>query len=312
MNSRAFAHLRRTAPRSAARSILRDIAVRSISIRGVGGRLLPLAMRYQKRVSGADAPKVVKTSVDLGSKVLVFAHFDAQAQLSAADEHALVSYRTLGYSVVVVTTARSWPDDKIDLVDALVVRENVGFDFASWSLAITTMLPMEQRHRLDHLVLVNNSVYGPLWPAADFFKAARDRANVVGATWSREFRRHLQSYFLSFDRDVIVSDAFDRYWRQDFSYASKWPVIAHGELSWEKHFRDAGFSTAAIVPLQSGLARNELTFFWRELVGSGLPYVKKSLFTHNYDEIELVGWQNDIQRLAHGFDASLIERDLNR
>ncbi len=268
--------------------------------------------RFPRRRKEERSPTVVKPLENVGQRLVLYAHFDAHAELTAADLFAVGAYRAAGYQVCAISTSTSWPQQHLDAVDALIVRPNVGFDFGSWSTAIKAFLPPERRENLSHLVLVNNSVYGPLWPVDKLFHDAEHAAEVVGLTLSRELVPHLQSYFLSFSGASVRSEAFEIFWSQDFLSTSKWSVIGQGELRWGRHFERAGFETRYLISPQSHVRRNELTFYWSELVKSGLPYVKKSLFRSNLDNIDLADWKEKLQLLAPGYDPQLIEMDVER
>ena len=310
MTRSAFSHLGRIDSKLPLKDAARDVFIRSVSIGGVAGLLMALWAKKWKPVETAEQPRILKQSTLSHPRVVVYAHFDADGQVSDADESALRSYRDAGYQLIVVTTSTGWPVDKLDLADTIIVRPNFGFDFGSWQAAITKLLPIAQRRSLEHLVLVNNSVYGPLWPIGDLLAQARERANVVSTTRSREWCAHFHSYFLSFDHAALVSDSFDAYWSQNFAYTNKWPVIVRGELRWERHFRDAGLTTDSLIPLQTRLRRTEFTFSWYHLIRSGLRYLKKSLFKQNYDHIDLTGWREQLGKVAPLYDLSLIERDI--
>lgn len=310
MTRSVFSHLGRIDSKLPLKSAARDVFIRSVSIGGLAGSLMTLGAKIWKPVEIAEKPKILKQSGLHHPRVVVYAHFDANGQLSSADESALACYREAGYQLIVVTTSASWPVDKLELADAVIIRPNVGFDFGSWQTAIKLLLPIAQRRSLDHLVLVNNSVYGPLWPVSELLTRAREQANVVTTTKSREWCPHFHSYFLSFDHKALISDAFDTYWSQNFAYTNKWPVIVRGELRWERHFRNAGLTTDNLIPLQTRIRRTEFTFFWDGLIQSGLPYLKKSLFKQNYDNINLAGWREQLGKVAPLYDLSLIERDI--
>lgn len=310
MTWRGFSHLGRIDAKLPLKSAVRDVFIRSVSIGGLAGSLMTLWAKKWKPVENVEQPRLLKQSTLNHPRVVVYAHFDADGRVSKADESALRCYREAGYQLVVVTTSPGWPDDKLDLADTVIIRPNTGFDFGSWQAAIKMLMPTNERRALEHLVLVNNSVYGPLWPVGDLLKQARERANVVSTTKSREWRPHFHSYFLSFDRTALVSDSFDTYWSQNFAYTNKWPVIVRGELQWERHFSAAGLTTDNLIPLQTRIRRTEFTFFWDDLIESGLPYLKKSLFKQNYDNINLTGWRERLKKVAPLYDLSLIETDI--
>ena len=305
-----FAHLRRTRSRSLARSLVRDAFTRTVSMAGIGGHLLCFVMNLRSKRQPSAEAQILKPLQLRDTRVVIFAHYDPVGGLSAADRHALSVYRAVGYQTCVVTTAPAFPSSDFELVDAVMIRGNVGFDFGSWASGIRGFLPVETRSSLTHLVLANNSMYGPLWQIDDELDRACSKAEVVGMTVSLELMPHLQSYFLSFSGECLKSEAFERFWSQGFVFQSKWSAIAGGELRWERYFRRAGFETSHLIPPRSRIRRSELTYFWSELIEAGLPFVKKSLFKSNYDEIDLRDWKERLAVLAPDYDPTLIESDL--
>lgn len=304
-----FGHLGFVTRKARRRALLRDSVIRLVSSGGLGGRLIIAGSKLSRKRPNGELGAVIKDLSQVTPKIVVFAHFDPDDRITPADRHTLIEYRKAGYSICLVSTATSLPQDAETLADAVVLRPNVGFDFASWAWCIRRYLPRSSREFVEHLVLTNNSMYGPLWDIAPLLSDVARTANVSSLTSSHEFMPHLQSYFLSFDAESLKSDAFEEFWSQSFDSISKWGVIGRGELLWERHFKRFGLSTGSLMSPQSEIRRNELTFFWVDLIRAGLPFVKKSLFKHNYDDIDLSNWKETLEELAPRFDVSLIESD---
>jgi hypothetical protein len=130
---------------------------------------------------------------------------------------------------------------------SVIIRRNVGYDFAAWrdALAVTALPKAETRL----LVLVNDSMYGPFTPLkAVFDRFDFSKADIWGLTDSWQHRFHLQSYFLAFGPRALAHDSFSAFWRSVLNVRSKWAVIRHYEIGLANFFMRAGLRCKAAWP----------------------------------------------------------------
>lgn len=238
-------------------------------------------------------------SLFTASRVLVYAHFDPDGIVSDADRHMLAEFRKSGYAILLVSTAVN-TDSSHDLmwlsvvkeIDGLITRPNIGFDFGSWAAGIG-VLDLKNRV-IDRLLLLNNSVYGPLRPLAHMIDRASETGDVFGLIASTEFTRHIPSVFLGFHPHVVTSDAFHGFWSTFPVGRWKNVTILRAEMIWEKYFTRAGFTTGSLFQSTKHLYRNPYTFIHRELIIHGFPFLKKSLFLRNYDDLDMSKWSEGL------------------
>lgn len=270
--------------------------------------------------NGARTPKFDRSIKHFGvlpesfQSVVVMAHYDASQDISAVDKWYLAKLRECTDAVLLVTTSMtetgclSLIDS--DLVDLVMLRENIGFDFASWQTAI---LEFELHKRdIENLLLVNNSVFCISDSLKCFYDRSRSIADITTATESLEFLKHGQSYWINFNRPVINSHAFNLFWGQFFLYRNKWSIILRGELFLTKFFRSHNFSTGVVIPSRRRIVRNPLTFMYAQLIADGLPFIKKSLFTYNYDRIDMDNWRDAVSHGSSSNTVHLIEQYLGQ
>ena len=195
---------------------------------------------------------------------------------------------------------------------AVVTRPNVGFDFGSWAAGVDVLRAAGARP--ERLVLLNSSMYGPLSPLDPMLdRLYATGADIMGATESREFRPHLQSWLLAFSQQAWDSDRFVYYWRHVRPATDKWATILGHEQRWATDLALPGTRPAVAVSARTlGTRRNPLTFTWREVVSAGVPFVKRSLFFDNYDRVDLTGWRDFLAGSAPGFDCGIVDRDVER
>jgi hypothetical protein len=133
----------------------------------------------------------------------------------------------------------------ISSADAFLVKDNLGYDFGTWLSCVVAV--REHLGRLDELLLVNDSVFGPL---SDFkkFSSKLDgcTADVLGVCDSYEHNYHLQSFFLLFRKSVLQSGFFESF-VDDYSYSNeKDKVIRDGELALTPQLQQKGFQCDAL------------------------------------------------------------------
>lgn len=294
---------------------LRHFFIRLFSIFRIG-RIMSIMSSMSSAVIDHDLVEIsFADSLQSSKKIAIFAHYSNDGRISSSDAFFIAHLRESGYSVVISSTATCDPivhralwEQWRDRIDGLITRPNMGFDFASWSVALSAM--KLDSEALNRIVLVNNSMYGPLFPLEPIIDSLASRGDFFGLTASQEFSPHLQSYFLGFNPVVFRDPAFRQFWEGKFGVKSKWSTIFGRELTWERFFVKEGFRSVILMSGTRGFPRNPLTFLWKELVSDGFPFIKKSLFSHNYDAIDLSDWKSFLREISPNFDTNLITSDL--
>lgn len=178
-------------------------------------------------------------------------------------------------------------------LDALYVRENVGFDFAAWAHGWSLC---GAPAGLDRLLLVNDSIVGPLSsPAftALILRLRASSADVVGLTESIQARHHLQSFFLAFGRRALQSAAVRDTLERMYALPTKEMVIDVYETQITQRLRAAGLSVEALFPAMNDdrWSSNDTFYHWADLIRAGFPFIKTSVLprvAHTADARALV------------------------
>jgi lipopolysaccharide biosynthesis protein len=220
--------------------------------------------------------------------VCLFAHFDKDDRVDEYVLRYLKKIKQLQFSIIFISTAKL-PKLEVERLrldcDDIILRQNTGFDFGSWSDGFS-------RHADKiggRLLLANDSVYGPIGSLASAFdRLTAKSADFYGFVESIESTPHLQSWFLLFEPWVVRHFAFNAILHQSFSAMSKNDIIKKGELSLSRRLRAAGFKYNALyLTGRSGLAArylpaNPTQFLWRELLlQEQIPFLKVELLRDN-------------------------------
>jgi lipopolysaccharide biosynthesis protein len=157
------------------------------------------------QVSDKDAPE------RLGSRVVVFCHFDGRGRIRPHTRAYIDVLRDEGLDLVFVSNAARFGEEDLAWLRRraarIIVRHNVGYDFAAWrdALPISGLPAAETRL----LLIANDSVYGPLRPIGPVLRQIDfDVADLWSATDSWQHSFHLQSFFMAFGPKAMHDPAF--------------------------------------------------------------------------------------------------------
>ena len=190
------------------------------------------------------------------------------------------------------------------LCDKIIVRENIGWDFAGWRDALTA----EDMQEWDAIILTNSSIVGPLFPLEPIVEKMEARGqDFWGMVHSRHIRSHLQSYFLGFNARVVRSETWRKFWGSVENLHDKRQVIRRYEVGLTRMLHDSGYSFGHLIDdpqfphslrlvhierLRSRLRIpmnvnyvNKTVELHQEMIEAGMPYLKASLL-----------WGKDIYR----------------
>lgn len=266
-----------------------------------------------------------------GNVLCVFAHFDRDGIVDDYVVHYLRALDELDCEIVFVSTAEDMADAEIEKISPFcrwyIVKQNIGYDFASWRTGLETVTDFSG---YDRIILANDSVYGPLQDLNGIFdEMGRRHLDFWGITDSLRYGRHLQSYFMVFEKPVIESATFRSFWRNLPDYRNKHVIITQGEVGLSHRLTAAGFHFAAYNPVEqvfSSLFRekagwvtkirgrrfNSTHIGWSVLLRAGCPFIKVQLLRDNPKGVgDVAEWEHVVTGIS-GRDAGLIRRHLER
>ncbi len=248
--------------------------------------------RLIESVSGP-APPANQASIEmrppptqrLAGDVCLFVTHATAAALKTHVVHHLLALLDAGVKVILIANTDFKADrlvigtDLVARLSGVLVRQNTGFDFGAWGHAWSL---------LDHtdwqrLYLVNDSIVGPLDPASFGQMIARIKnspSDFIGLTESLAPVRHLQSYFLVFNRSVLVEPGFDRMMRGILNFPDKGQVVDVYECRLTQRLCALGLHFEALFPaLTLDLHNSDDTLIrWNRLLTLGFPYLKTRIF----------------------------------
>ncbi|MEO0543716.1 MAG: rhamnan synthesis F family protein [Pseudomonadota bacterium] len=167
-----------------------------------------------------------------GRKFAVVVHFDKHGSIADYLFHTFAELTDAGYQIILVSNAPKLKTQDVELarshVHSIIHRYNSGYDFAAYRDGLAAVPDVD---RLESLIIMNDSVYGPLFSLKEQLSTVSpDSCDVWGITDSWERRYHVQSYFMLFHATAIQSKAFCKFWKYMPNHVNKWAAIQNGEL----------------------------------------------------------------------------------
>lgn len=244
----------------------------------------------------------------LGPEVALFVTHSPDGRLKPHVKPYLEALVREGLDVVLIVAAdralvldESWV---LETPKAVVVRENVGFDFAAWA---HLMRRYRELFAARLVIWLNDSLIGPVDLKAFSIVMQRVRnstADLIGLTDNFEHGHHIQSFFLALKPGTLLSKEFHHFVENVVSLPTKNDVIDHYEVEFSTRMQNSGLSTEVLFPARDHL--NPSIFHWRALLQAGFPFVKVMLIRDEIEDTDKTGWREMLTE--RGYDAELVDR----
>jgi lipopolysaccharide biosynthesis protein len=270
-------------------------------------------------------------------RLTIFAHFDPDNKLDDYVLFYLRELRIISTTIIFVSSSVLSPADQdrlLEYVDEVHMKDNQGYDFASWQLGLKQV----ELGKFQQIVLCNDSCYGPLEPLAPIFDLMGQRGgDFWGMTRSYQYQKHLQSYFLVFNSAVFESDAFKKFWLNIVPKDKKIQIVLSYEVGLSRRLEEAGFRDDAYFqwsfrhglvfiraylqsfmtdPLNFKKLRHRHLFnvthtFWELLLDEGVPFIKIELLKKNPLHVDISTVERRFKEKSPEF-YGIIKRHLGR
>ncbi len=182
------------------------------------------------------------------SALAVYAHYSPSGRVSDMVLRQLHEYAQQGFRIAFVSNAPHLEEEAwravADIAEIIVHRRNVARDFGAWSDILAEYYP--ETTELEEILLVNDSVLGPIRPLGAVFDRLRSSGDgVFGLTEAVQFRAHLQSYFILLRGTSAIRD-LRIFLRTRWLTNRKNALIRNFEIGLTKAMQASGHLVAAV------------------------------------------------------------------
>lgn len=213
--------------------------------------------------------------------VCLFVTYAAQPELKKHVIHHVTHLLNMGIQVILIINTDLAIETLIidaafeERLSGVLVRENTGFDFGAWAHAYSLL----DSRLWKRLYLVNDSIVGPLDYTNFIHMIDRIRvsnADFIGLTESLAPTRHLQSYFMVFNRNVLLNAGFKKIICNILNFPLKSQVVDIYEIRLTEQLYALDLKFEALFPALSNDLNNsdDTSTRWAQLLSIGFPYLK--------------------------------------
>lgn len=183
--------------------------------------------------------------------------------------------------------------------DRVILRPNDGYDVTAYKTGLAYIRSLETD--VSSVILCNNTLFGPFYPLTEMFGEMEGReldfwgitafegdpGDPFGTIRYGYIPEHVQSFFMVFEKNLIDSVAFGKWWDDLPEIRRYEEAIGYFEAVFTKEMSDLGFKWDVYMgcPELRGFTKDPLRDFPRYLIErKRCPVMKKRSFFHEYGE----------------------------
>lgn len=209
----------------------------------------------------------------------IFSHFDHENKIDDYVIYYLKSLKEISNEIVFVSTSQLENSEQIKLINIctkVIIRENIGYDFMSYKVGL--LASGVEYKKFDQIILCNDSVYGSLFPLNKMFiKMNKLKDDCWGIFKSFECKKHLQSFFLVFNKKIIDSNFLFDFFSKVIPLNSKNEIIKNYEIGLSTSLINANFCLNSYIKYP--LIINRFIVFYKAMSSFSCKLNKDSSFT---------------------------------
>ncbi|MCB6479047.1 rhamnosyltransferase [Streptococcus parasanguinis] len=184
------------------------------------------------------------------NRILLYIHYNKFDEVSEHVLYQLEKIKPLFSRVILISNSHLEKNymRKLEMIEIteIIQRANIGFDFAAWRDGME-YVGFDHLEKYDSVTLMNDTCIGPLWPLEPYFRSFEsaidcDFWGMTNFKKTKYFREHVQSYFVSYSREVVSSKVFKSFWMNVKSYDNVRQVIDNYETKFTSELKRKGFN----------------------------------------------------------------------
>jgi hypothetical protein len=187
-----------------------------------------------RRVSHSEVPRS-------GDRFLLFVLYERQT-IPSFIQSAFYAARQRGLNLVISTNAKITEELRQKLLAQcylLIERRDLGRDFGCYQDALNILL--EGERSIERVILLNDSLFYLDKGVEEVIAGLDGEDDLIAVTEDLREYYHLQSFALSFSRQVLAHRRFRKYWRRYRPISTRRWAIQRGERDLTKCLLQCGF-----------------------------------------------------------------------
>lgn len=192
-------------------------------------------------------------------RILFYVHFNKNDKVDDYVVYQLQQMRPVFDTIILLSNSQVSTNDKNKfdgLYDKFIQRKNSGYDFAAWRDGMNAV-GWDKLMNYDEVTVMNDTCFGPIYDFAPIYdKMQTKKVDFWGMTINLALKglvmdnhgnhifapMHIQSYYMTFNKKVINSEVFKRFWTGVKEYKDVLDVIINYEITLTDLLSKQGFT----------------------------------------------------------------------
>ena len=185
----------------------------------------------------------------------IFAMYNAQGLIPAQTIYYLKALKKIADNILVIS------DNPLILSELKKIKNIIcygcflrhgEYDFGSYKKGIEVLKKNNLLEKTEQLILCNDSCFGPLYPLKNMYQTmCAKNVDFWGITQNEEFGRHIQSYFMCFNKKILNNLYFLKFFSGVTKESSQHNVVLNYEVPFTAYLVQHGFSFDTYIPYPS-------------------------------------------------------------
>ncbi|MBQ8294609.1 MAG: hypothetical protein IJX89_04465 [Alphaproteobacteria bacterium] len=224
----------------------------------------------------------MKTQYSRTKRLFLFAAYDKMGHIDDAliyYTHALSAFGDIVLYMDTDATNSELEKLQTNTLYAAATRHGE-YDFGSYKRAYLWATKNINLADYDYVYLVNDSVYGPLYPLTRYFDAMENMGHDAFGIVKNPHKQHphIQSWFIGTKPSVFLSDWFDEFMRSITKLKNKGEITRLYEQGFSKCVLENNMTWDCLYSIPGRGVYNKIKKLYRR----GMPFMKKVAFTRNH------------------------------
>lgn len=232
------------------------------------------------------------------NRLLIYVHYNKNNQLADHVVYQIKKLQPIFSRIIFISNSilsEKHTKKICKYADIFVQRENKGYDFGAWSDGLKSV-GYENIESYDSVTMMNDTCFGPLYGLSDIYKKMTQKAVDFWGLTDHAYTnsgmpgtdgpipKHIQSYFLVFNNNVVKSSEFKKFWSSVKNHKDVFKVIQYYETKLTGLLESAGFRSGVFLETNNHSKNNNIdTPNYSEMqplivIEEGVPFVKIKSF----------------------------------
>lgn len=215
-------------------------------------------------------------------RLFLMAGYSAQNKINSSLVYMIKQFAQ--YGDVILFMDNDTPDTELAKISKYVIHSGAQrhgeYDFGSYKRAYTYARDTGILQKYDIIYLINDSVYGPLYPIKPYLQKMESfNTDAFGLVYNPHKKHpHIQSWFIGMRRAVFISDWFDKFITSVTQQPNKGAITYLYEQGFTRLLNEHHITWKCLFSASGRSIYNNVKHLYRAKV----PFIKRAAFTrHN-------------------------------